>query len=79
MENNPNTGFDMSALRQFADSDEGRKIINLISAKDNGKIQEAISKAYAGEMRSAKEIIENLLSEPEIKAALPQIGEKNGR
>lgn len=75
----PRPEYDMAALRQFVNSEEGRAIIRLLSTKDNAGIQAAISSVSSGNFQNAKSIIERLLSDEEIKTALQQLGGINGR
>jgi len=74
----PNAGFDMDALRRFADSEAGRSMIKLLSA-DKEKAQAAVAKASNGNIAEAKHMIESMLSSPEFKTLLAQLGTDNGK
>lgn len=79
MDVNPGNGIDMSALRQFVNSDAGKSLIHLLNTADHSKVRDAIDKVSEGHIHDAKAIIESLLTEPEIKKALKQFGDENGR
>lgn len=79
MDVNPGNSIDMSALRQFVNSDAGKSLIHLLNNADHAKVRDAINKVSEGQIHGAKAIIESLLTEPEIKKALKQFGDENGR
>lgn len=79
MVTDPNSGFDMSALKQFANSDSGKALIHILNNQNQSKVQEAIASASSGDLYKARSIIESILSAPGVKEALKHMEEENGK
>ena len=65
---------DFSSLLQLAQSPAGQQLIALLQRNGGGTLQEAISKASAGDYTQAQKTISALLDTPEAKELLQQLG-----
>lgn len=66
------------ALR-LAQSDTGQQLLALLRNQDSGTLRQAMEQATAGDYQNALSTMSALLSAPEAKALLEQLGrEKNG-
>lgn len=70
--------FSVKKAQRLAKTPEGQKLMQLLQQKDNGQLQQAMEQASAGNYREAGNILQSLLSSPEAKALMQQLGEKHG-
>lgn len=64
----------MQDILRFARSPEGKKLIHSLQQKGGDELQQAISKASAGDYSQAKQAITALLDTPEARKLLEQLG-----
>lgn len=65
---------DISEAKRIAGSPAGQQLLSLLREKDNGQLNKALEKAFAGDYMQAKEVITTLLETPEAKELLNQLG-----
>ena len=69
------------ALRKairMANTSEGRQLIALLQNQDPARIRQAAASASAGDFDQAKQALSGLMSIPEIRALLEQMGGNHG-
>ena len=66
--------FSMQEALRLAQSPAGQQLLAMLRQADTGQIQEALTQANAGDMKSAKKALNNLLADPEIQKMLRQLG-----
>lgn len=77
MENNPKSqDFSIQQAMQLAQTPAGQQLIALLRSTGGKEFQEAMQKAAAGDYTQAKNIITNMLSDPEARKLLDQLGRK---
>ena len=64
----------MQEAMRLAQSPAGQQLLAMLRQADTGQIQEALTQANAGDMKSAKKALNNLLADPEIQKMLRQLG-----
>lgn len=67
--------YDMSEIMRLAQSPAGQQLMALLQRSGGKEMEEAVSKASAGDLESAKKSISSLLSSPEAQKLLKQLGE----
>lgn len=67
---------DLSQLKKMAQSSAGQQLVTLLQRSGGDSLQDAISKASAGDYAQAKNILTSLLSTPEAQALLKQLEEQ---
>ena len=68
---------DMSQLLKLAQSPAGQQLISMLQQSGGNELQDAITKASAGDYSQAKKTLSSLLSSPHAQALLKQLeGEK---
>lgn len=70
--------FSFEKAQQLADSPEGQKLMSLLQQHDNGQLQKAMDEAASGNYKQAGKILNGLLSSPEARQLIRQLGEKHG-
>ena len=75
MQNNQNAIREAMRLAQTA---EGQQLIRLLQASDAGNLQTAMNKAAAGDYQAAKQALSAVLSNPEARKLLLQLGGDHG-
>ncbi|MBR4864527.1 MAG: hypothetical protein IKU07_08115 [Oscillospiraceae bacterium] len=73
MQKNPQ-GFDPQEIKRLAATAAGQQLMALLSAQDPTAIQSAVAQAAAGNMDSAKNILQPLLSSEDIQKLIKQLG-----
>ena len=66
--------FSMQEALRLAKSPAGQQLLAMLQQADAGKIQQVMDQAAAGDYNQAKDTISALLSSPEAKALLEQLG-----
>lgn len=61
-------------IMQLASSPTGKKLIQLLQQNGGEELQQAMSKASAGDYTQAKQAIAGLMDSPEVKKLLEQLG-----
>ena len=74
MENMP----DYSAIFRLAQSPEGRKLIAMLQSSDSGALNTAMSNARKGDYEGAKQILTQLLNDPQARELLENLGGQYG-
>lgn len=69
----PSWDLDMRKAMELAASPAGRQLFELLQAKNGPQLQKAMSMAAAGDHRSAKQSISNLLEDPKVRDLLKQL------
>ena len=64
----------MQDLIQMANSPAGQQLLQMLQAQNSQALHEAASSAAAGNMKQAKNILQQLLKNPELKQLLEQMG-----
>ena len=72
MQDQPN--FSMKEIMKIASSPAGQQLIQKLHAQGGDSLQQAISKAMAGDYDQAKEALSHLLQDPETQRLLDGLG-----
>lgn len=64
----------MQEILRFAQSSEGKKLIQSLQQKGGEELQHAVTKASSGDYSQARQTITALLDTPEAKRLLEQLG-----
>lgn len=67
--------YDMSDILRLAQSPAGQQLIALLQKTGGTDLQNAVSKASAGDYAQARQSLSSLLSNPEVQALLKQLEE----
>lgn len=65
--------MDMEKMAQLANSKEAKQLFSLLGGQNNPALRSAMEQANAGNMDQAKNILQNLASNPEIMKLLRQM------
>ena len=76
MENNPNlpNHISMQEVLQMAASPAGQQLIAMLRKQSDSEFQAAMSSAAAGDYTQAKQAIEKLMTDPQARKLLNQLG-----
>ena len=76
MQKNSDTpqNFSMEQAMRMASSPAGQQLLALLQREGGVEFQQAMSKAAAGDYTQAKDALSSLLSSPEAKELLKQLG-----
>lgn len=66
--------FSMQDAMRMAQTPAGQQLLALLKQQDGSRMQQAISQAKAGDHTALEETLRPLLSSPEIRALLRQLG-----
>ena len=66
--------FSVEDAMRLAQSDAGKQLIAILQNADSGSVQSAMDHAAAGDYETAKQALSSLLSSPEAKQLLEQLG-----
>lgn len=66
--------FSMQEAIRLAQSEAGQQLFALLRAQNSSAIDQAMSMAAAGDYTQAKQALSSLLSSPQVKAMLEQMG-----
>lgn len=72
MDNKPEP--DLAEAMRLARSPAVKQLMELLQKNDNGELQNALEKAKSGDFETARTAIDSLLSSPDAKALLKQLG-----
>ena len=70
--------FSIKEATRLANTPEGQKLMNLLQQKDSEQLQKAMAEASSGNYKEAGNILQSLLSSPEAKQLIQQLGGKHG-
>ena len=70
--------FSVREAKRLAQTPEGQQLLKLLQQQDSGQLQQAMEKASAGNYKEAGNILQSLLSSPETKSLMQQLGGKHG-
>lgn len=71
---NPKKEPDLSEAMQLAQSPAGKQLLDLLRQKNTVELQNALEKARSGDFEQARDAINALLTSPDAKALLEQLG-----
>ena len=71
--------FSIREAKQLAGTPEGQRLMQLLQQQDTGQLQKAMDAAGSGQDQEAGKILNSLLSSPEARELIRQLGGKNGR
>lgn len=66
--------FSMADAMRLAASPAGQQLFAILQQKDDQKVNAAMNLAASGDYRQAKEILSQLLTDPETRKILEQLG-----
>ena len=66
--------FSMQEALRLAKSPAGQQLLAMLQNSDNQKLQQAMDQASSGDYTRASQTIRNLLSSPEAKKLLEELG-----
>lgn len=70
--------FSIEKAQRLANTPEGQKLMHLLQQHDNVQLQKAMAEATAGNYKQAGMILNAMLSSPEARQLIRQLGEKHG-
>ena len=70
--------FSIQEAQRLAKTPEGQKLMRLLQEKDSAKLEKAMADASAGNFKDAGKTLSSLLSSPEIRQLIRQLGGKHG-
>ena len=65
---------DFRKAMELANSPAGQKLLAMLQKNDSGQVQKAMTEANAGDYRSAVQSLSSLLSSPEARKLLKELG-----
>jgi hypothetical protein len=70
---------DMEKMAQLANSKQARQLFSLLGGQNNPQLRAAMEHAATGDMTQAKNILQNMASDPQIMTLLQQMmGDRHG-
>ena len=66
--------FSMQEALRLAKSPAGQQLLAMLQRNDKGQLKQAMNQAATGDYTQAKETLSTLLSSPEAKKLLEQLG-----
>ena len=69
----PSGNFDMRKAMELAGTPAGRQLLKLLQSQNNRELQNAMSRAAAGDYQSAKQTLSALMENPEVRDLLKQL------
>ena len=70
--------FSIQEAQRLAKTPEGQKLVELLQAKDSAALEKSMADASAGNFKEAGKTLSSLLSSPEIRQLIRQLGGNNG-
>ena len=70
--------FSIQEAQRLAKTPEGQELMRLLQEKDNAALEKAMADASAGNYREAGKALSSMLSSPEIRQLIRQLGGKHG-
>lgn len=66
--------FSMADAMRLAASPAGQQLFSILQQKDDTKVKSAMNLAASGDYRQAKQILSELMADPEARKVLEQLG-----
>ena len=70
--------FSIKEAQRLAGTPEGQRLMALLRQNDHGQLQKAMAQANAGNYKEAGNLLQTLLSSPEARKLIQQLGGKHG-
>ena len=70
--------FSIQQAQRLAATAEGQKLMQLLQQQDSGQLEKALAAASAGKYKEAGDLLNTLLSSPEARQLIRQLGGKHG-
>ena len=70
--------FSIKEAQRLAGTPEGQKLMQMLQQQDSGQLQKAMDAAGSGNYQEAGSILSSLLSSPEARQLIRQLGGKHG-
>ena len=70
--------FSIKEAQRLAATPEGQRLAQLLQQQDAGQLQKAMDAAGAGNYQEAGKLLSSLLSSPEVRQLIRQLGGKDG-
>ena len=70
--------FSIQQAQQLANTPEGQELMRRLQETDSIAVQKAVENASAGNFKEAGKTLSSLLSSPEIRQLIRQLGGKHG-
>lgn len=70
--------FSIKEAQRLAGTSEGQKLMQLLQQQDAGQLQKVMDAAGSGNYQEAGKLLSSLLSSPEARQLIRQLGGKNG-
>ena len=67
-------GFSMQDVMRIANSPAGKQLLAMLKSTDDAVLQQAAAQASAGDMEQAKSTLSALLSSPQVKQLMDELG-----
>ena len=71
--------FSMQDVMRLAGTPAGQELLNYLQQKNQKQLQMAIAHAVSGNMDQAKEILSQLITDPQAQMLVKQLGGSHGR
>ena len=71
--------FSVQEAQRLANTPQGQELMRRLQEKDNAALERAMANASAGNFREAGKALSSLLSSPEIRQLIRQLGAEHGR
>ena len=69
--------FSIQDAMRLAKSDTGQQLFAMLKEQNGGAVDQAMEQAAAGDFDQVKQTLSELLSSPQLRAMLEQIGRQN--
>jgi len=79
MPTEPGSNISLSDIRQFAASEEGKKLLAMLRNDSSGRVKKAAENAANGNLETAKHIIEEFLAESNSPKTRNRKEDANGK
>ena len=66
--------FSMEEVLRLAESPAGQQLLAMLQSADSTQLQQAMQQATSGEYTQASQTLQSILSSPEAKQLLKQLG-----
>ena len=70
--------FPIIEAQRLAQTPAGQQLMAMLHQKDSGELQRAMEQASSGNYKEAGKILQSLLSSPEARQLMQQLGGKHG-
>ena len=68
----------MEEAKRLANTRQGQELMRLLQEKDNAALEKAMADASAGNYKEAGKALSSLLTSPEVRQLIRQLGGTNG-